>query len=403
MIFSNLKIWNKETREFEIRDIEAEYDPALIKLEENTIDCRDYLGIPLGIDLHVHFREPGYEHKEDFLSGAEAALFGGVLAVLDMPNTKPVTNSVDTLKQKRELARRQNVVDILIAAAITNQNAEEISFLDNYCDAYKVFMSESFGDLIIKEENIVSALNHLEVLESEKPVIFHAEDPGILKEKESESLHYKQRPAEAEAVAIQKIMQWAKDYQSLKLHVTHVSSSLSLKLLELSNIGNLTTDTCPRYLYFNQNSEIDENYKKVNPPLREEKDSYSLIEALSTGIVDMISSDHSPHTIEEKKNDNLSGMPGDQELLPALFTLVHSGEIEWERAIEAYHTFPSKLLNLGEKPILENFLIVDPYTPFLVDSDWIRSKAGWSPFQNRMLYGSTKYVIKESQILIQNE
>lgn len=400
IVFSNLKIWNNEKRDFEAKDVEIDYDPALFKIADPEIDCRDYLGIPPGIDLHVHFREPGFEHKEDILSGAETALFGGVLTVLDMPNTNPITDSVKTLQQKREITKKQDVVDILIAAAITEKNAESIDSLDDYCDAYKVFMSESFGELMVNEDKITASLNKLEESGTIKPIIFHAEDPRILEERATEQSHYKKRPPEAEAIALQKILQWAKDYSSLKLHVTHVSSSLSLKLLELANIPNLTSDTCPRYLFLNQFSELDENYKKVNPPLRKEYDNQSLIEALSMGIVDMVSSDHSPHTISEKENEKPCGMPGVQELLPAVFTLIHSGELEWERAIEAFSTFPSKLLNIQNEPLEESFQIIDPYTPFTVDSKWIKSKAGWSPFQDRMLFGSLKYVIKNSQMLI---
>ena len=403
VILSNLKLWNQKKRDFEIQDIKVDYNPSLIHIKDSEIDCRDYIGIPQGIDLHVHFREPGYEYKEDVFTGAEAALFGGVLTVLDMPNTNPITDSIASLKHKREITQKQNIVNIMIAAAITNQNSVIIDELDSYCDAYKIFMCESFGDLLIEEEKITLALDKLEMIKTEKPIIFHAEDYKIIREYEHETNHYKQRPPEAEAIAIQKILQWAKDYSSLKLHITHISSSLSLKLLELAKIPNLTTDTCPRYLFLNQYSELDDYYKKVNPPLRHENDNKRLIECLATGIIDMISSDHSPHTVEEKIKENLSGMPGVQELLPSIYTLIYSGELEWERAIEAYHNFPSRLLNIKEKPIEENLIVINPLTPFVIDDNWIKSKARWSPFQNKTLFGILKFVIKDSQILIQND
>ena len=403
VIFSNLKIWDKEKRDFQIQNIEVNYDSSIFRLEDNTINCRDFLGIPFGVDLHVNFREPGYENKEDMLSGAEAALFGGILTVVDMPNNKPLADSIEAIKNKRNLSKKQEIVEILIAAAITENNYNEVASLEPFCDAYKIYMSEYLGELKISEESILSALEKLEDIGTSKPIIFHAEDSTTLSNMERELSNYKRRPPEAEAIAIQKILQWAKDYSSLKFHITHISSSLSLKLLELANSSNLTTDTCPRYLFFNQNSELDEKLKIVTPPLRKESDNNSLIKGLSTGIIDMISSDHSPHTLEEKMKENLSGMPGVQELLPALITLIHSGELEWERAIEAYHNFPLKLLNIGEKPIEENFLIIDPYTPFLVDENWIQSKAKWSPFQNKMMYGSIKYIVKDSQLLLKVE
>jgi dihydroorotase len=260
-------------------------------------------------------------------------------------------------------------------------------------------MSESFGDLRVKEESVEQALNQLEQIESSKPIFFHAEDSLILKSKANEKEHSKQRPPEAEAVAIQSILRWAHDYPSLRFHITHVSSSLSLKLLEIATLDNLSTDTCPRYLYFDQISDLSSSLKKVNPPLRSATDRSHLIEAFSKGVIDMISSDHSPHTFEEKETSNPSGMPGVQELIPSLITLVQANEIEWERAIEAYHTYPSRLLNLNSGSINENCMILDLSSPFEVTKNWVKSKSKWSPFEGKMLYGQTKYVIQSGEII----
>ncbi|MHA1199745.1 MAG: dihydroorotase [Candidatus Heimdallarchaeaceae archaeon] len=402
VILSNLKIWDHQKRDFEIKDISVDYDPSFIKVEGEEIDCRDFFGIPPGIDLHVHFREPGFEHKEDMLSGAEAALFGGILTVLDMPNTNPITDSVEALKHKKELANKQALVDILLAASINNRNYGRITELNEFCDAYKIFMNNLDENLKIEENNIYTALNQLEDIESDKPIIFHAEDSTCLEEHKNETLYHKRRPPETEAIAVQKILQLAKDFSSLKFHITHLSSSLSLKFLKLGKIPNLTSDTSPRYIFFNHSTPMERNLKTVIPPLRNESDSSKLKEFLATGIIDMISSAHSPHTIEEKMQENLSGMPGVQELLPSILTLIQNGELEWERAIEAYHSFPSKLLNIRQESINENLVIVDLYTPFHVNSEWIKSKSKWSPFQNTMLNGSLQYVIKDSQIQMQS-
>jgi dihydroorotase len=396
---TNLKIWNKDTKDFEIRDMKFEIDKSITELQKTKLDGSNLICLPPGIDIHVHFREPGYTHKEDMFSGAQAALNGGITTVLDMPNTEPVTDSVEQILLKKKLREKQKFVDILIAAAITDNNYKFLELIDGHCDAYKVFMSESFGNLAVNEDNIVNALNELEKIESSKAIIFHAEDFNILKSKADEKEHAKQRPAEAEALAIQTILRWAHDYPSLKFHITHVSSSLSLKLLELATLDNLTTDTCPRYLYFDETSKLDVNYKKVNPPLRSENDRYQLIDALSKGVLDMISSDHSPHTIEEKNTSNPSGMPGVQELIPSLVTLVKNNEIEWERAVEAYYDFPTKLLNIETKNIFENCMILDDVNPFEVNKNWIKSKSKWSPFENKILYGKVKFIVKSGKIV----
>ena len=397
--FQNLKVWNREIKDFEVKDLNFEVNSKLSDSLKREIDDPKLICLPSGIDIHVHFREPGYTHKEDMISGSEAALYGGITTVLEMPNTNPITDSVDQVLLKKKLAEKQDFVDILIAAAITDGNYQNLEKLNEHCDAYKVFMSESFGKLAVKEKNVEAALSQLEQIESSKPVIIHAEDSHILNSKVDEKIHEKQRPPEAEAMAIQTVLKWAYDFPSLKFHITHVSSSLSLKLLELVELSNLSTDTCPRYLFFDQESDLSTSLRKVNPPIRSPNDRSQLVEALSKGIIDMISSDHSPHTIEEKKTTSPSGMPGVQELMPSLLTLVHSNEIEWERAIEAFHTFPSILLNLELSNIAENCIIIDLSTPFEINKSWIKSKSQWSPFEGRILFGKVKCVVKSGEII----
>ncbi|MHA1865496.1 MAG: hypothetical protein ACTSVB_00205, partial [Candidatus Heimdallarchaeaceae archaeon] len=124
-------------------------------------------------------------------------------------------------------------------------------------------------------------------------------------------------------------------------------------------------------------------------------------DAFSTGEIEMISSDHSPHTIEEKKEKRLSGMPGVQELLPSVFSLVKRGEITWDRAIEAYHSFPSKLLNINNASIEDgNIIIADLKEAIFIDKNWVKSKVKWSAFENLPLYANIKYVIKDGKIML---
>ncbi|TET78326.1 MAG: hypothetical protein E3J43_04725 [Candidatus Heimdallarchaeota archaeon] len=397
VVLQNLKFWNQQIRDFQIKDFEV--DVTTTGLGKKEIDCSNFIALPPAIDLHVHFREPGFEHKENMQSGAFAALHGGILHVLDMPNTNPITDSTKAVLQKKELSSKQKWIEILVAAALTNYNFDEIEGLDSHCDAYKVFMSESFGNLSISYENIENSLVKLESIESSKPIIFHAEDPRIIEESKKENNHSKKRPPEAEAFAVQTVLKWASDFPSLKFHLTHISSSLSLKFLDLVDSANLTSDTCPRYLFLNEDSSIPQHYKKVNPPLRKISDNNSLIESLATGVVDMISSDHSPHTLAEKEKENPSGMPGVQELLPALLTLVKNMEIEWDRAIEAFHYLPSKLLNLETDESLNSFIVLDINEPFRVDKSWIKSKAKWSPFENSFLYGKIKHIVKNNSLI----
>jgi len=400
--FENILTWNQKTRTFELRDLVAyETRSPFVRNIGKNINCEGLLAIPHAFDIHVHFREPGYTHKEDFYTGSQAALFGGVTAVLDMPNTNPPTLTKKDILTKKRLAEEKAIIDVFIAVAITNQNADTIKEVDEHADAYKVFLGETFGKLAINADNLHKALASLEELETEKTIIFHAESQEIIEYHKHESTHEKQRPPEAEAEAIQKVLELASQFPTLHFHITHISSNLGKKIIEMNNLCNVTTDTCPRYLLFDDNSKFDYCLKKVNPPIRTEMDRMALLQAISVGIIDMISSDHSPHTIEEKQQQCLSGMPGVQELLPLTITLVKKHELTWERAIEAFHSFPAKIFRLEEQTIDNgNYVIVNSYNQFEVSEDWIKTKVGWSPYSGWHLYGKPIYVIKGDKLIM---
>ncbi|MBY9000177.1 MAG: dihydroorotase family protein [Candidatus Heimdallarchaeota archaeon] len=403
VILSNLNVWDIEKKNFVKRDLELEIDENKVKLTQKEIDASDLLALPPLFDIHVHFREPGYEYKETIETGSLAAFSSGIFTVLDMPNTNPITDSVKAITQKKEIARKQDYVDVLIAAALTETNHTELESIEQHCDAYKVFMSESFGSLSISYETIERSLATLEDLMSVKPIFFHAEDPAILELHKNEHQHHRKRPEEAEASAIQQILTWSEEYPNLKFHITHISSNLSIKILEMANRKNLTLDTCPRYIYFNQNTKMDSNIKQVNPPLRNAVDNEILLKSLATGLIDMVSSDHSPHSFEEKQNNSISGMPGVQELVPSIISLVNNGELEWERAIEALYDLPTNLFNLPEREIDSDLIILNANTPVEVSKEWIKSKAKWSPYENMNFTGQMIYAVKNGKVVYQND
>ncbi len=403
VMFSNLRVWDIGKRDFVQQDLDFQKNESKSKTSSIEIDGSELIAIPPLVDIHVHFREPGYEYKENILSGSSAALSSGIFTVLDMPNTNPITDSVVTILQKRELAKRQNYVDVLVASALTEKNLSNLEEIEEHADAYKVFMSESFGNLSISYETIEKSLAKLEDLESRKPIFFHAEDSEILEQSKSYSSHNRRRPPEAEASAIQQVLSWALDFPNLKFHITHVSSGLSLRILEISKHVNVTLDTCPRYIYLNQASEMEEKLKQVNPPLRTSIDSDMLLKSLATGLIDMVSSDHSPHTLEEKLEKSISGMPGVQELVPSILSLINKREIEWDRAIEALYGFPSALLNLPKIDLSKNMVILNMSDPIEITKNWVKSKAKWSPFENQMFVGQMLYAVKEGKIVFENE
>ena len=334
-------------------------------------------------------------------SGSLTALHGGVTTVLDMANNQPITATVDTIVAKRKLAKKQKYVDILIAAAITNKNHTELDKIDELCEAYKIFLPEYEGDLVISDESIFASLTKLEQIGSKKPIIIQAEDQEIIARYKKEETHQKQRPQEAETIAFQKIFNWAKEFQSLSFHATLLSSSLTLRMLEMANLTNLTTDTSYRYLLFDENSSLPSYAQKVNPPFRTSIDKELVIKALATGLIDIVCSDHAPHTLEEKEDIDPSGIPGVQEMLPTLISLIQNGELEWERALESFHTFPAKLLNLDTTSNrTENIVILNHNTPFNITKDWIKTKVKWSVLESKSMYGRVQYVVKNGDLAL---
>ena len=400
---SNLKCWNIQQRDFQIIDIEVQDKLNLLSSKKQEIDCSGLIGIPSGIDTHVHFREPGFEHKEDMLTGALTALNGGVTTVLDMANNNPITDSVESILQKKKLAEKQQFIDILIASAITNRNYKKLDEIDPFCDAYKIFLPEFEGDLKIDEERISISLASLEEIETGRPIIIQAEDQEIISRYNNKETHQKQRPPEAETIAFQKIFNWAKDFRSLKMHATLLSNSLSIKMLEMTHLPNLTSDTSFRYLLFDVENVPPEYAAKVNPPFRSKMDRNLLLKAFATGLIEIICSDHAPHTLEEKAKNNPSGIPGIQEILPTLVTKIKQSELEWDRVIEAFHIFPAKLLDIEiDNYHARNLVILDENVPFKISKDWVKTKVKWSALQGQNMFGRIHFVIKDGILKLHN-
>jgi dihydroorotase len=340
------------------------------------------LVMPAAYDLHVHFREPGFEHKETIHSGSLAALYGGCTTVLDMPNTNPPTLTLKDYLQKKELGKSE-IVSLLVAAGIADNNLSEIKSLASVADCWKVYLDNSFNAVPCSIETLKEACSILEEEENSKPIFIHAMQT-------IEGTEGKQT-IEEENAGIELALNLAKEFRSLNFHLTHLSNVLSLEKIKQRNYQNVTHDTCPRYF---MKKTVEEQLQRCNPPIRSLKEQEKLKKSVYDGDFFILTTDHAPHTLAEKE-EGAPGCPGVQEMFPQMINWSLEPEgIDKRKIVRMVNDNPKKLMNRKEET--ENYVLIDPQEEYLVNSEWIKSKCGWSLYKSQTWKGKIIGVIKKS-------
>jgi dihydroorotase len=365
----------------------------------HTIDATGLHVLPGVIDTQVHFREPGLEHKEDLASGSRSAVLGGVTAVFEMPNTKPATVTVEALARKVMRGRGRMYCDFAFFVGATRENVEELPRLERLPGAagIKVFMGSSTGDLLVDDEETLSRILSL----IERRAAFHAEDDARLRERASlrregdPASHSEWRDPEAALAATAKLLQLA-SAAGKRVHVLHVSTAAEMQLLALYK-DVASVEVTPQHLTF----AAPEIYRRLgakaqmNPPLRDAAHQNVLWWGLSQGVVDVLGSDHAPHTVEEKAQSypaSPSGMPGVQTLVPVMLDHVSAGRLSLARFVDLTSAGPQRLFGIAGKGRIAagydaDLTIVDLKAERVMEDDWIGSKCGWTPFAGRKVRG----------------
>ncbi len=382
----------------EITDAAVGIEHGRIKaIKKHIPGAKDYgerLILPARVDPHVHFRDPGFTEKEDFFTGTLSAVFGAVSCVLDMPNTSPFLYRYHAFEEKEHTASKKAVIDYGLITGIRNRILEEKVLKRS--PALKIYMAETTGGVVNDLDDL--ALQYLlnMMKDYEKPVIFHAEDPKFMKKGEEKSLkeHLKNRPDIAEESAVKRLIKTGKP-----LHIAHVSSKDGAELLKNKTDGQ-TAEVSPHHLFLTLDSEFEKPaYGKVNPPLRTKADRDALWDALRDGRIDMVSSDHAPHTIDEKEEfeTSPSGIPGVETALPLMLAAVKNGLLDFKRAVEALIENPANKF-CPQKGSIEvgkdaDFIIIDMKDIRKIRAEDLHSKAGWTPFEGMdAIFPSSVYV-----------
>lgn len=371
---------------------------------EKEINCSKKLVLPGLIDVHVHFRVPGAEWKEDWMHASKAALHGGITCILDMPNNKPSTCTKKLLEEKRKIVSRKARVDFGLHFGASPEHLEEISNARNYC-AVKVYMASTTGDLLVSEkEDQLKAFTLAS--EKNKVAMVHAEDEKTVQESIGRAkkrnwndvkYHAGIRPAEAETKAVKQAIELREKAQN-KLHFCHITSAKSIPILEKAKKKSkkISCGVTPHNLFLTEkDTERLGNFAKVNPPLRNRNDRIQLWNALNNSVIDLIETDHAPHTREEKSNEYWSapsGIPGIETMLPLLLDAFHRKLISMEKIVECCCANPAKFFGVNGKGFIKkgfdaDLVIVDLKKHWKIDSSELFTKCGWSPFNERKVRG----------------
>lgn len=381
---------------------------------DNHLNVGNKLILPAGIDLHVHFRDPGFTHKEDFWTGSQAAAFGGISCVFDMPNTHPPTTTIDALKQKKQIASKKSVVDFGVYAAVCDENIGRIGELAPLCNGFKIFLGSTTHSLKLSNHHLQVALR--EINRTKKITLFHAEDEFCLKthmDREQTLVdHIRCRAAECEETALKNILTNAAGLSS-PIHICHLSSCEGFEMIRKRS-PNISVGVTPHHLFFDvQSIKTKQTFFKVNPPIRSSFDRDALWYGVNKRHIDIFESDHAPHTEEEKNVDfdsAPSGLPGVETLYPLLLFAMKKGNITLDMLLALLCERPAQLLGIPKGKIEigrdADFIAVDLKKTEKIAAENLHSKCGWTPFEGfpgifpSVMFIRGEKVIDDHQLLV---
>lgn len=388
---------------------------------DTTIDAQGKYLIPGVIDDQVHFREPGLTHKATIYTESKAAVAGGVTSFMEMPNTVPQTTTIEELDKKFAIAQENSWVNYSFYFGATNDNIDQIKRVSpKHVCGVKVFMGSSTGNMLVDNPSA------LEAIFKSSPVLVatHCEDEQTIqnnlkyyKEKYGEEIPFHIHPlirsAEACYLSSSMAVELAKKYGT-RLHLLHLSTAKEMELLDdQTPLGQkrITGEVCVHHLWFS-----DKDYQRMgwrikwNPAVKAEADRLALMEALKSGKLDVIATDHAPHTVEEKSSSYLqspSGGPLVQHSLVAMLELASQNLISVEKVIEKMCHAPADLFEIEQRGYIRegyfaDLVLVDPQNPWQVNKDNILYKCGWSPFEGNTFGTKVTHTLVNGQLVYHN-
>lgn len=386
-------------------------DPAQAK---EVLDVRGLHVLPGVVDPQCHFREPGLTHKEDLGSGSASAALGGVTTFFEMPNTHPNTDSAERLAWKVQRARETSWIDFGFFVGATVENAQSLGALEvlEGCAGIKMFCGSSTGTLLVDKP-----ADQRRVMQSgRRRIACHSEDEARLQERKGlfagkpVTFHPEWRDEECAVLSTRSLLALSKE-TGRRLHILHVTTAGELPLLE-AHKDRVTFEVCPQHLTL----AAPECYERLgtlaqmNPPIRDARHRDALWAAIRAGVVDVLGSDHAPHTLEEKQKPwpaSPSGMPGVQTLVPLMLDHVHAGRLTLERFVDLTSAGPARVFGMRGKGRLvpgydADFTVVDLAARRTITNDWSKSRCGWTPFDGLEVTGWPIATISRGRVVMRD-
>lgn len=394
-------------------------DGGFVAEPPRSCDCGERFDncmiFPGFVDVHVHLREPGFSYKETVRTGTLAAARGGYTAVCPMPNLSPAPDSAEHLALELEAIEKDAAVRVLPYGTITrDQQGEELSDMEALAPFVAGFSDDGRG--VQSDEIMRQAMRKAKALD--KLIVAHCEDNSLLHP--GGCVHEGEYAAAHGLTGISSESEWRQLERDLKLvketgcayHVCHVSTAESVALLRQAKGSGLdvTAETAPHYLLLNDSMLKDEGRFKMNPPIRSEADRQALLEAAADGTIDMIATDHAPHSAEEKSRGlqgSLMGVSGLECAFPVLYTgLVRTGVLSLTRLLELMCVAPRRRFGIpgGTRPgETADFCVVDVNEKFTIDSGRFLSMGKATPFEGMEVWGKVKYTAVKGKMVWQEE
>ena len=386
-------------------------------VSDETIDCNNLIILPGVIDSQVHFREPGLEGKENLESGMLAAVSGGVTAIFEMPNTNPLTITPETIKDKLQRASKGAWSDYafyLGGTMRTSSNLSEWEKLKGVC-GIKIFMGASTGDLMTASDEEVESV----VANGQRVIAVHAEDQMIMMENQKSilgdsqdvAMHCKWRSPESCLSATQRVVTLAKKH-SRRVHILHITTEQEMDFLS-KNKNVASVELLANHL----SMHAPECYERLgtlaqqNPPIREKNHQDALWRALNDDVVDIIASDHAPHTLEEKAEmypKSPSGTPGVQTLVPIMLNHVNNGKLSLSKLVSLWSYGPERVHKIHNKGRIKegydaDFTIIDMNKEVIISNQQQKSKSKWTPFDGMRVRGWPTHTIVRGNCVMCND
>ncbi len=397
----------RETLDIYIEDGKISKMEGVIDVSAGVeLDASDMIVMPGIIDDQVHFREPGLTHKADIYTESRAAVAGGVTSFMEMPNTKPTSTTQKRLADKYRLGAKRSLANYSFYMGATNDNIEEVLKTDStqVCGV-KIFMGSSTGNMLVDDAQT------LENLFSQVPLLIatHCEDEKTIRDNLEQykkqygdnipvELHPEIRSAEGCYISSSMAMELAKKHNA-RLHILHLSTAQELDLFTNEiplREKRITGEACVHHLYFNSDDYKTLGAKiKCNPAIKGKEHQEAIWDAMMDNRLDVIATDHAPHTMDEKKKvytKSPSGIPLVQHSLNIMLDFYHQGKITLERIVEKMCHAPAECFRMEKRGYLEegywaDIILVDPNEPLQVGPKNLAYKCGWSPFNGHTFKG----------------